>query len=239
MCSPNISFSTATIALRLVWRGKGPLLRLCLCLLVLHIGAPTVCPKHTRTQSFYFTFSDFTRAESVVGVLIMLYSDNVDVMLQFQAGRSHTSCYHSVQKECFFLVIWYGGFFPGQSGRGLKPITQIHQFARLKMSGAAVPIHPHVFVRCTWTLSPSDVIHFTIFCHLMHWHFFGGEISVKLLKAEDDVWFLNIFHLSFARIVYNHCRWVAVALRLCFVSIFYFGGHCYTTCLYRRSEIRW
>jgi len=29
LCSPNISFSTAAIALRHVWRGKGPLLRLC------------------------------------------------------------------------------------------------------------------------------------------------------------------------------------------------------------------
>ena len=35
LCSPNISFSTASIALCLVWRGKGPLLRQCLCLLVL------------------------------------------------------------------------------------------------------------------------------------------------------------------------------------------------------------
>ena len=34
LCSPNIPFNTASVALRLVWRGKGPLLRLCLCLLV-------------------------------------------------------------------------------------------------------------------------------------------------------------------------------------------------------------
>ena len=34
LCSPNISFSTDSITLRLVWRGKGLLLRPCLCLLV-------------------------------------------------------------------------------------------------------------------------------------------------------------------------------------------------------------
>ena len=35
LCSPDMSFSTASITLRLVWRGKSPSLRLWLCLLVL------------------------------------------------------------------------------------------------------------------------------------------------------------------------------------------------------------
>ena len=51
LCSPNMSFSTASITLRLVRRGKGPLQRLCLCHLVLqsasqrHYNAvqPTPC----------------------------------------------------------------------------------------------------------------------------------------------------------------------------------------------------
>ena len=144
----------------------------------IYIWAPTACPKDTRTQLFHFTFIDFTRAESAVCVLIMFQSDKVDVVLRFQAGRSHTSCHHGVQKECLFLVIWYRGlFFPGQSGLGLKPITQLHQFPRLRMSGAAVPIHPHVFEVCTWTLSPHDLIYFVIFCHLMHWNFFAVKFQ--------------------------------------------------------------
>ena len=54
LCSPNISFSTASIALCLVWRGKGPLLRLCLCLLVLpsasqrHYNAVEPTPRNSK-----------------------------------------------------------------------------------------------------------------------------------------------------------------------------------------------
>jgi len=54
LCSPNISFSTASIALRHVWRGKGPLLRLCLCLLVLqsasqrHYNADKPTPHNSK-----------------------------------------------------------------------------------------------------------------------------------------------------------------------------------------------
>ena len=112
----------------------------------IHIGTPTACPKVTRTQLFHFTFIDFTRAESVVGVLITFQSDKFDVVLRFQAGRSHTSCHHSVQRNVCSYLSHTGGYFPGQSSRGLKPVTQLHQFPRLRMSGAAVPIHPHVFV---------------------------------------------------------------------------------------------
>ena len=54
LCSPNISFSTASITLCLVWRGKGPLLRLCLCLLVLqsasqrHYNAVELTPCNSK-----------------------------------------------------------------------------------------------------------------------------------------------------------------------------------------------